>query len=560
MNHVVGGIRLLFRLLRKLGRNFIKRVMRLLPSSHDPRREALRVAKTISRELSRLGFMYVVVQRKKRNKKQAVKFKHVICTKERAFLILDVANLPYKVRTTDITDPDVLRSLSDRLHTDVAIEYLHTRLCYVVNLAEFKTFPATFSYSSFKLEHEMLLAMPLGISKERKHVALPLDMIVHSLVVGPSGKGKSTWFHSILCSWVEHADHQTIQLYLIDLKKSEFVIYEALKAKKNTPNVVAAIAYEEETALHTLQAVYDEMKRRQTMFASFAAADVADYERITSSKLPRVVLIVDEILQLMTSKDRYANESVKAFSERILILIASQGRSAGVHAIIATQVVNAEILTTRILANFETVICFGVKDWRQSQLAIGDSAAEGLPRGRIIFKYQNTLTEYQTCMLSASTRRSIVSRVAEHGANNSLRDDAELTAFINDAITCVRVCVERFDSHWANSRIYQAVRNDMTLSRVQDIAQQLEKDGILIRGSSRRHGRTVARCFVGNYHLITALYRKTSSTEPTIHQTTNENPSIDLEHDVIDLRDCNGVYQYTETTGKLVCDLREEIA
>lgn len=493
-------------------------------------RRALAIAKMIQNDLTRQGFTYVQVRKKKRNRRQKVRFKEpLICTSEMCYLMIDIAKLPYKVTTSDITTDECLRSLSDRIQSTVRTEYVHSNLCYSVRLSG-KAFPVSFSYSSYKLANTAPpLAIPLGINEKQEHSFINLVDSIHLLVVGPTGKGKSTFIHSSLVTILDRNTPDDVQLWLADLKKSEFSVYEGLRTKRGYHGIVARIAYDEEDAVSMLQDAFDEMKRRQKKFQEYDAVDITDYSRLSQNYMPRIVLVIDEILQLMTSKNKAGGVTIKQWTEQHLVNLAAQGRGAGIHVIIATQVVNSEVLTTRILANFENVICFGVKDWRQSQLAIQDSRAEGLPRGRVILKFENEYSEHQTCMLSAQNKRLAVSRVVQAGPGNGLADGREDKRFLNDAMLLVRIACEQFDGQWSNAKIWQSAREEnIPRNRVDEIAMKLQKDGVLMAGNSRRHGRVVAKAFQNNPQLLVSLY----SDDQKPH-TSQENTVI-IEGEIIE--------------------------
>ncbi len=513
-------------------------------------RRAAELAKAIRNDLTRQGYTYVVVRKNKRNRRQRVRFrKPIVVTAEMCYLMIDVAELPYRVKTADLVTDDCLRSLSDRVQSTVRVEYIHGNLAYTVRLSG-KNFPVTFSFNGYKLHPQApALALPMGIGEKKEHAYLDLVRSIHLLVVGPTGKGKSTFIHSSMVTLLDRNEPEDLQFWLADLKKSEFSVYEPLRSGKKRKGTVARIVYEEEDAVNMLQDAFDEMKRRQKKFQEVDAVDLEDYARLTNSYMPRIVVIIDEILQLMTSKNKIGGVTVKQWTEQHLVNLAAQGRGAGVHVIIATQVVNSEVLTTRILANFENVVCFGVKDWRQSQLAIQDSRAEGLPRGRIILKFENEYWEYQTCLLSPQNKRLAVSRIQQAGPGNGLSDANEAKRFLNDAMLCVKVSIEQFDGQWSNKKIYNAVREHVPSTRVEEVARILVRDGVLIAGSSKRKGRWVAKPFEADINLLKNMYAQPDQHDdqqgkPAREQAKSKPEEIEETVQVIDMSDNDGVYEY----------------
>jgi len=288
------------------------------------------------------------------------------------------------------------------------------------------------------------------------------------------------------------------------------------------------------------------MKRRQTKFKEVEAADLEDYARITHSYMPYLIVVIDEIVQMMTSKNKMGGESVKNWTETHLVNLAAQGRSSGIVIVIATQIISAETLTSRITANFENRVCFGTATWRQSQMAIDDSRAEGLPKGRIILKANHEYTEYQSCLLSPQNRRLNISRITQSGPGVGLADSNEAKRFLSDAMLLVKIACEQFDGAFSNLKMYNEVREHMPKARVEEVSKQLVRDGVLIAGRNKRHGRCVAKAFHGKEQLLVGLYGTIDQTDlkgAENGQVTKKTEPIDLDKNIIDLEHQNGIYQ-----------------
>ena len=89
----------------------------------------------------------------------------------------------------------------------------------------------------------------------------------------------------------------------------------------------------------------------------------------SDEKLPRLVIIIDELVDLLTAENKIAVETDIA-------RIAQKGRKVGIHLIIGTQ--RSEEMPVVILANIPTKLCFQVDSESDSELVLGENGAEEL--------------------------------------------------------------------------------------------------------------------------------------------------------------------------------------
>lgn len=121
-----------------------------------------------------------------------------------------------------------------------------------------------------------------------------------------------------------------LQLYLIDFKEGvEFRDY----AVSRLPHAkVVAIESEMEFGLSVLRGLSEEMSRRGEVMRQAGPANITDYRRVTGNKMPRIVIIIDEFHGLLSEDDPASREAASILQE-----ISRQGRSFGIHLILASQ-------------------------------------------------------------------------------------------------------------------------------------------------------------------------------------------------------------------------------
>jgi len=125
-----------------------------------------------------------------------------------------------------------------------------------------------------------------------------------------------------------------------------------------------------------------EMEGRYKQLEAAHARNLDSYnakmQRANLPKLPRVVILVDELADLMLSSPEE--------TERALVRLAQKARAVGIHLIIATQRPSIDVVTGVIKANFPTRIAFTVASSVDSRVILDTGGAETLlGKGDMLF-------------------------------------------------------------------------------------------------------------------------------------------------------------------------------
>ncbi len=196
------------------------------------------------------------------------------------------------------------------------------------------------------------LSFIVGMDDEDNIEITNLKDLIHILVAGTTGSGKTVFLHSLIYQLVK----KDIELYLIDGKNGfEFGKYEY---NQNT-NVII----DNEEIIPTIKNIIEEMENRFT------------FDNIEHSK--PIVVIVDEFVDLIMQKK---------IIEDLFVRLAQKGRGAKVHLVLATQRPDSNILKGVLRSNIPSRIAFKVQKSTESKIILDETGAENLfGKGDMLF-------------------------------------------------------------------------------------------------------------------------------------------------------------------------------
>jgi DNA segregation ATPase FtsK/SpoIIIE, S-DNA-T family len=220
------------------------------------------------------------------------------------------------------------------------------------------------------------LAVALGRDVSGQAVVADLARMPHLLIAGTTGSGKSVCIAALTTCLVMNNLPADLRVIMVDPKMVELVRFNGV------PHLLGKVETDLERILSVLQWTLGEMDHRYRLLEEAKVRDLDGYNRKMEHRklptLPRIVLIIDELADLMMSAPDQ--------TERSIVRLAQMARAIGIHLVVATQRPSVDVVTGLIKANFPARISFTVASAVDSRVILDTNGAETLlGRGDMLF-------------------------------------------------------------------------------------------------------------------------------------------------------------------------------
>ncbi len=231
----------------------------------------------------------------------------------------------------------------------------------------------------------------LGLDSEGTPLLLrlPSPDVVHVLVAGTTGSGKTALARSLLLSLAFYNPPEAVRLALIDPKGRGFGPLAGL------PHVIGRVAAGPEAGVKALTWLVKEMERR-------------DSANISS---PVIVAGVDELADLLVTGGKAV--------EMALIRLAQRGREAGIHLVACTQKPSAEVVSGLLKANFPVRLVGAVASPEDAKVASGIAATGAeklLGRGDFLLVAKGDVLRFQAAYATEDEMAQAALHLRTHGS------------------------------------------------------------------------------------------------------------------------------------------------
>ena len=236
------------------------------------------------------------------------------------------------------------------------------------------------------------LTLFLGKDIAGQTVVSDLCKMPHLLVAGTTGSGKSVCINALILSIIYKSTPADVRFIMVDPKMLELSAYDGI------PHLLTPVVTDMQKAANALRWCIVEMDRRFRLMAELQVRNIAGYNRKviaaidagnpmvdplhesqvddtaaqtpTLSKMPYVVVIIDEFADLLMVVGKKVEE--------LITRIAQRARAAGIHVILATQRPSVDVVTGLIKANIPTRVAFQVSSRADSRVVLDQMGAEQL--------------------------------------------------------------------------------------------------------------------------------------------------------------------------------------
>ena len=233
----------------------------------------------------------------------------------------------------------------------------------------------------------------------------------HMLVAGATGAGKSVCINTLLISLLYKASPEDLRIILIDPKRVEMSSYAG------RPHLMLdEIVCDVDKAIRALNWAITEMNRRIMFLEANRFRNIEDYnedcEKSGNEKMPRILIVVDELADLMSLGKRAVEDAINR--------IARLARAVGIHLIVATQRPSVDVISGTIKNNLPSRTAFRVTAGPDSRTILDAGGAEKLlGNGDMLYMTAKTPlpVRMQGSFVSNSEVEAIVEFIKENNAS-----------------------------------------------------------------------------------------------------------------------------------------------
>lgn len=193
-----------------------------------------------------------------------------------------------------------------------------------------------------------------------------LDTMPHLLIAGQEDSGRLDGLDALLCSLLLRTNPSEVKLLLIDPTKEELLEYS------NVPHLMAPLFFEPLLASSALKEVVALMEERSALFAKVGVRNLSAYNGMShqANPLPRVVVVINELADLMTSASKEVEHSIQR--------ITQEGRAAGIHLVISTVRPSINVVTGVVKGNISSRMAYRMESRMDSRIILEQAGAEKL--------------------------------------------------------------------------------------------------------------------------------------------------------------------------------------
>lgn len=345
------------------------------------------------------------------------------------------------------------------------------------------------------IESSSVVTMCLGVDTTGEPVVTDLAKMPHLLIGGSTNSGKSVTMNAIIMSLLFKATPDELKLILVDPKMLEFSPYNDI------PHLLHEVITEPKKATYTLKWATEEMDRRYKMINYAGARNISVYNQMVRAKkleaeakeLPKIVIIIDELSDLMFTAPKDVEEYI--------IRLSQKARAAGIHIIFATQRPSVDVITGTIKSNFSCRIALKVPQKTDSRIILDQSGAEELlGAGDMLFIAPGSTQPIRVHGAYVSDREvmnvtNYLKKMRKPTYEVEIKDEPQPESENEDEWTdeLYEKAIEIIKENGSASISLIQRRLRVGYNRAARMVEKMEKDGIISRGESITKGTIIPK-------------------------------------------------------------------
>ena len=385
--------------------------------------------------------------------------------------------------------------------------------------------------------HKSAMALALGRDTTGNTVYADLGKMPHLLMAGATGTGKSVALNTYIVSILYKATPHDVRFIMIDPKMLELSLYEGI------PHLLVPVVTDVKKAAAALANVMREMDRRFELMKDKKVRSLDDYNKriaeetaaaeaakakaakgwgksvavaaeeegdveeegerraveetvvvgLVHEHLPRIVVIIDELADLMMTVGREVETAVTR--------LAQKARAAGIHLIVATQRPSVDVITGLIKANFPSRISFQVTSRPDSRTILDTVGADRLlGNGDLLYMAPGTshLQRLHGGLVTDQEIKEIVDFLRRQGAPDYRMEILEIGGeegeegeeFFDEFYDR---SVELVTQHGQGSTSWLQRKLGIGYNRAARIMEQMEREGVVGPGDGAKPRKVLAQ-------------------------------------------------------------------
>lgn len=256
------------------------------------------------------------------------------------------------------------------------------------------------------------MVIPVGSSENGELVDFTIDTVshIHCFIIGQSGTGKSVFLHDVIIGAMAKYSPDELELYLMDFKIGG-VEFNRYRKEKHVKALLVDNS-DIQITLEILRDISNKMRERGKQLRASGVSNIVEYNQVNpTKKMPRIVFIADEchvMFPTMNSKD---TKLYREISE-ILQKIAKEGRSQGVHLVLATQTIAQAEISSEILNNISDFYLLKCSPSDSERLVRGSvDTTSGLKTGQVLHHDIDYDVVFKSTYLPTSQTLEIIKKI-----------------------------------------------------------------------------------------------------------------------------------------------------